>query len=154
MNISPVSFGRHKSSMYLTTHSGIDKLANKYTNNTQDDELLIKQAHDVLDIVPWTCSEGDTIEKEDRVKSDGFMETLRRQLQRGNKALAYAMGSLISSKSLAGKADNAGFDDLPLGEIENLRAELVESSYIRNPFTGAEEKDPQMEKIENEIYNM
>lgn len=153
MNITSVSFGMRKISAYETSHNTINKVADRYAEDTVDDNLLVKQAHDVLDIVPWSCSEGDTIDAEDRVISDGFMETFKRQIKRGNRALAYAMGSLISTGSLAGRADNCGFDDLPLGKIETLKTDLIESSYINNPKTGKKEKDPQMEEIERFIAN-
>lgn len=154
MNITPVSFGFRKTSVYNADHNTINEVATKYTKNTTDDKLLVKQAHDVLDIVPWGCSEGDTIDKEDRVISDGFMETFKRQINRGNKSLAYALGRLISTKSLAGRADNCGFDDLPLGEIGTLRTELAKSSYVKNTKTGIKEKDPEMAAIDRFIANV
>lgn len=154
MNITPISFGTRKKSVYGISHNTINKVADRYSKNTVDDELLIKQTHDVLDIVPWSCSEGDTIDAEDRLISDGFMETFKRQLKRGNKVLAYAMGSLISTGSLAGRANNCDFDDLPLGKIETLRTDLVESSYIKNPKTGKKEKDPQIEEVNRFIANV
>jgi hypothetical protein len=154
MNIAPVSFGIKKTSIYGATHNTLNKVADKYTKDTPEDKLLIQQAHDVLDIVPWSCSEGDTIDTKDRLVSDGFMETLKYHFNRGNKALAYAMGSLISNRSLAGRASNCGFDDLPLGKIENLKSNLSDIAYVENPQTGIKEKDPEMAKIERFVADV
>ena len=153
MRVSPVSFMGWGRKATQADHNIVDKVAKIYGSGSQEDEKIVKLTHDVFQIVPWACSEGETIEQEDRAISDAFMKVMREDLKNGNSQLAYAMGRLVVLKSPAGRANNSDFDhDLPLGDIKNLGQSLYEHSKVYNYETKSYEQRPEFAEVEKVVW--
>ena len=72
MRVSPVSFMGWGRKATQADHNAIDRIANIYSSGSKKDENFVKLTHDVFSIVPWSCSEGETLEPEDREVSEPF----------------------------------------------------------------------------------
>lgn len=151
MFINSISFSGYARRATKQEEARLDKVEKDYTTGSEDDKKLVELAHDVFQIRPWQCSEGAMLEKNDIKTADKFMKALRESLDKGNKKLAYAVGRVVLQSSPAGKANNADFDDLPLGEIKTLHYDLVDAATKRNPKTGSVEYIPEYLELSRKI---
>ena len=151
MFINSISFSGYSRKATKEETERLDKVAKEYTTGNKKDKKLIELARDVFKITPWQCSEGAMLEKNDIQTADKFMKALRESLDKGNKKLAYAVGRVVLQSSPAGKANNADFDDLPLGEIKTLHYDLVDAATKRNPKTGSVEYIPEYLELSRKI---
>ena len=93
------------------------------------------------------------IKTEDRKVSDKFMDTMVSNFREGNKKLAYALGRMVEL-SRAGRANNCGFADLPLGKIENIRGVVLDESKTYDAKTGTYTVNPDYTEVVKTMDNI
>lgn len=90
------------------------------------------------------------LDKDDIETGNKFMSALKKNLEKGNSKLAYALGKAVL-RSPAGKANNGDFEDLPLGELGSLRDTLFAFSTIKDTETGKKSTRPECVAINRQI---